>query len=322
MKILNLQILVAVISFGVLQSSCHSVNDTQVIVQAHRGGAALYPENTIPAMINAVKIGTKTLELDLQITRDSQVVVSHDSYLNSMKALFLDGSSIPKELESKLQIYNLDYDSICQFDVGTLKTPLYPSRKNLYCVIPTLTNLIDCVESYTSSRGLEPVNYNIEIKSGVEKDEKITPAYQTFCDLSLRVLLGKNIKSRLCIQSFDSRTLNYIHQKYPGISLSYLVEETDVTVSTLLKKLDFVPDIISPLHSIVDDKFVSEAHDYAMKVIPWTVDTQEEVLRLKAIGIDEIITNIPDSVQSWLAMDGNKTKYMKAVEFFENLMGY
>lgn len=320
--VIKLDFLLLAISFGMLNSSCTYEKEKEIVVQAHRGGAALYPENTIPAMLNAVSIGVTTLELDLQVTRDSQVVVSHDSYLNSNKVLYPNGNQIPTEKEQALQLFSMDYDYISKFDIGTLKTVQFPRRKNLHCAIPTLTNLIDCVETYACSRGRKQINYNIEIKSGIEKDGRITPDYKTFCDLTMQVLSQKTLNDRLCIQSFDSRALNYIRQKYPSVQLSYLVDETHRSVREILNDLDFIPDIISPIYSIVDANFVIDAHHNNMKVIPWTVDAEEEVLRLKMIGVDEIITNQPDSVQTWLANDSQRTKYVHAVKFFENLMGY
>ena len=318
----NLQVLIVAASLGLAGYSCSNGTEKNVVVQAHRGGAALFPENTIPAMINAVKIGTKTLELDLQITKDSQVVVSHDSYLNSLKVLYPNGEQVTCEEQETLQLFYMSYDSICKFDVGSLQNPLYPRRTNLPCVIPTLTNLIDCVEAYVYSSGSKTVNYNIEIKSAPEKDGVTTPDYRTFCDLSMEILLKKKLSGRLCIQSFDPRSLNYIHQKYPNVTLSYLVDNPYCSFEDYLKQLDFVPNIISPNYAIIDKDFVTAAHNCNMKVIPWTVDSQADVLRLKDMGVDEIITNQPDSVRIWLDNDSHDMQYSKAVAFYENLMGY
>ena len=313
---------VMLLALGIVQVSCKGDEKQEIVVQAHRGGAALYPENTIPAMIHAVKTGTRTLELDLQVTRDNRVVVSHDAFLNSMKTLSPSGERISKEQEDALWIFRMDYDSLRKFDVGSLENPQYPGRKNLKCPVPLLSNLIDCVETYTYGAGIKPVCYNIEIKSSPEKDGSMTPEYTTFCDLSMRVLQSKNLKDRLCIQSFDVRSLQYIHQNYPDVKLSYLVEDEGLKVSDFLKRLDFVPAIISPCHTLVDRDFVSEAQAFRMKVIPWTVDTKDEVLRLRELGVDELITNRPDSVQTWLKEADHHLSYKKAVRFYENVMGY
>ena len=76
---------------AVLATGCDDGEEKLPLVHAHRGGAALYPENTIEAMVNAVRIGVPVMELDLQVTKDSLVVVSHDAYLNADKGLGTDG---------------------------------------------------------------------------------------------------------------------------------------------------------------------------------------------------------------------------------------
>lgn len=307
---LRLMPLLFVLSF--IQTSCIYEEDNAIEVQAHRGGAALYPENTITAMVNAVKMGVRTLELDLQITKDSQVVVSHDAYLNSTKALFPVGTRVLKHQEDSLLIFHLDYDSLSRFDVGTLADPRYPRRTNISCAVPSLSELIDSVETFTRRRGIPPVNYNIEIKSSCDDEGKRVPDYQTFCDLSMQVLAAKHLGGRWCVESFDARTLNYLHRVYPKVKLSYLVEEKGCRVSDFLRELDFVPEMISPLHSIVDRKFVTDAHELQMKVIPWTVDKKNQVLRLNDLGVDGIITNEPDSVQTWL-YEANRNLIFKKV---------
>src|SRR3954467_1195607 len=90
----------------------------KIDVQAHRGGRALMPENTIPAMLNAVKLGVKTLELDCVISKDGQVVVSHDSYMSGDFMLKPDGSAISKDEEKKLLIFTMPYDSVRRYDAG------------------------------------------------------------------------------------------------------------------------------------------------------------------------------------------------------------
>ena len=321
-KVQILKTMFFMVALGVLHVSCVSDEDQQLVVQAHRGGAALYPENTVPAMINAVKIGVRTLELDLQVTKDCHVVVSHDPFVNSTKGLYPNGDRITKDYEDSLLIFSMTYDSLRRYDVGSLNNSCYPRRTNLKCAIPTLSDLIDCVETYTSSIGKSPVCYNIEIKSSTENDGIKTPDYKTFCDLTMEVLKEKKLKNRLCIQSFDPRSLNYIHQKFPSVILSYLVEDRGKSVADFLSELDFIPEIISPDHSIVDKEFVSAAHARNLKVIPWTVDKKDEVLRLNELGVDEIITNEPDSVLSWIYNANRNVTYRKAVQFFENLMGY
>ena len=287
-----------------LTSALQLLSATQIkklpIVHAHRGGAALYPENTIPAMLHAVEIGVPLLELDLHVTRDSQVVVSHDAYMNPIKALKPNGDDIPVDSARMYSIYSMTYDSLKRYDVGSRPNPAFPNRKNLKCSVPLVSDLIDSVEHSTQSKGLCPVGYNIEIKSWPDKDGIYSPDYRTFADLCMRVLLSKNLGDRLLLQCFDPRTLNYVHEKYPNVRLSYLVEDMTVDFDELMKRINFVPQVISPNHAMVDSAFMDKSRKLGMEVAPWTVDEKDEILRLRTLGVDAIITNRPDSVMTWL----------------------
>ena len=287
-----------------LTSALQLLSATQIkklpIVHAHRGGAAIYPENTIPAMLHAVEIGVPMLELDLHVTRDSQVVVSHDAYMNPIKALKPNGEEIPIDSARMYSIYSMTYDSLKRYDVGSRPNPAFPNRKNLKCSVPLVSDLIDSVEHSTQSKGLCPIGYNIEIKSWPDKDGIYSPDYRTFADLCMRVLLSKNLGDRLLLQCFDPRTLNYVHEKYPNVRLSYLVEDMTVDFDELMKRINFVPQVISPNHAMVDSAFMDKSRKLGMEVAPWTVDEKDEILRLRTLGVDAIITNRPDSVMTWL----------------------
>jgi glycerophosphoryl diester phosphodiesterase len=106
------------------------------------------PENTIPTMLNAIDLGVKTLELDCVISKDNQVVVSHDSYMSADFMLKPDGSTISKAEEKGLLIYTMPYDSVRRYDAGTKTHPQFPDQKKLKTYKPLLSELIDSVERY------------------------------------------------------------------------------------------------------------------------------------------------------------------------------
>ena len=282
------------------QTASVNQNKYKTQIQAHRGGAAIYPENTIPAMIHAASIGIPVLELDLQISKDGEVIVSHDAFFNHTKALTPSHDTIPAQQETQYSYYTMTYDSIRKYDVGSLKNEQFPKRKNISAIVPRVSDLIDCVETYTQEKNLPPVSYNIEIKSSPEKDNIFTPDYQTYADICIQTLLKKKLKNRLLIQCFDPRTLNYIHQKYPQIQLSYLVEDYDRTFEEQMALLNFTPQVYSPEYHMVTNDLVRKVKKNGMKIIPWTVDTKEEVLRLSDLKVDAIISNKPDSLKIWL----------------------
>lgn len=296
--------LMSKVAAGLLASlqfaSCTSYHAALPLVHAHRGGAALYPENTVEAMLRAVDLGVPVLELDLHVTRDSVPVVSHDACLSPLKALAPDGSRIMPGAGQGYAIWTMTLDSLQRFNVGSLPVADYPRRVNLPCRVPTLAELVDSVEQHVAAHGLPPVSYNVEIKSDPAKDSVLSPHYRTFADLCVRVLQEKVPADRLLVQCFDVRTLNYLHHRYPGLRLSYLVEGDSLDFDACMRRLDFVPQVFSPESRLLSVDVARRARGMGMELAPWTVDDRTEVGRLQRLGVDAIITNAPDSLMRWL----------------------
>jgi len=264
-------------------------------VQAHRGGMALMPENTIPAMINAVKLGAKTLELDCIITADQQVVVSHDAYMSAEFMRKPDGSDITKEEEKSLALYKMSYDSIRKYDAGTKPHPRFPQQEKMMVHRPLLTDLIDSVEAYVQAHHLKPVFYNMETKSSPDGDGIYNPGPAEFVARVMEVINRKKITPRVIIQSFDIRTLQELHRSYPAQKTALLIGNKD-SFSANLEKLGFIPTIYSPNYQLVTPDLVKEAHNKKVAVIPWTVDDESELKKLISWGVDGIISNAPDKL--------------------------
>ena len=260
-------------------------------VQAHRGGAGLMPENTLSAMKNALDLDVNTLEFDLQLSKDGQVVVSHDNYFHPRYATRPDGTLIQED-DPKEYLYTMPYDSIAKYDVGLRFVDRWPTQKKVAEVKPLASDLIDFAESYAK----KPVNYNIEIKSWPGEGEgTLWPEYHVFCDTCIPLLLSKNLDYRLVVQCFDTRALNYMHEKWPDLILSYLTEDYDGgDIEQLLKNLTFTPQWWSPESSVVTKENVAWCHAHGIGVVPWTVDDPAEMKRLVECGVEAIISNYPD----------------------------
>ena len=260
-------------------------------VQAHRGGAGLMPENTIPAMQNALDLGVNTLEFDLHLSQDGQVVVSHDNHFHPRYSTRPDGTLIQEE-DPKEYLYTMPYDSIAKYDVGQRFVERWPGQKKLAVSKPLASELIDFAEGYAKT----PVNYNIEIKSWPGEGEgTLWPEYHVFCDTCVPLLLSKNLGSRLIVQCFDTRALNYMHATWPELTLSYLTEDYDGgDIEALLQNLDFIPRWWSPESSVVTPENVAWCHAHGIGVVPWTVDDPAEMRRLVDCGVEAIISNYPD----------------------------
>ena len=267
-----------------------------VDVQAHRGGAGLMPENTIEAMKHALDMGVNTLELDLQISQDGQIVVSHDPYFHHRYAIRPDGSYVAKG-EPKEYIYNMPYSEVVKYDVGSRPSEVWPEKACVRTVKPLAEDLIDFVENYTKEKGLSPVRYNIEIKSkDADGEGKNWPTYDRFVTECCKFLHSKHLGDRLVVQSFDVRALNYMHEKYPELILSYLVDAKAPDFDTYMGMLKFTPQWLSPHHSITDEALVEKCRERGMKIVPWTVDKPEDIERILSLKVDAIISNYPDRV--------------------------
>lgn len=267
-----------------------------VDVQAHRGGAGLMPENTIEAMKNALDMGVNTLELDLQVSADGLVVVSHDAYFHPRYATRPDGTPIKKE-DPKEYIYTMPYSEVVRYDVGNRPSEVWPDKACFPAVKPLADDLIDFVEGYVKEKGYSPVRYNIEIKSKKGKGEgTYWPSYTEFVDKCVKLLLSKHLDDRLVVQCFDDRALNFMHEKYPELVLSYLVDAKAGDFDSYMAKLKFTPQWLSPHYSMVDEELVAKCREKGIRLVPWTVDKPEDIDRMIELKVEAIISNYPDRV--------------------------
>ena len=275
-----------------ISSSHMTLSKNKIDFQAHRGGRGLMPENTIPAMLAVMDNSiVTTLEMDLAITKDKQVVVSHDPTLNPIITTKADGTYIKA---NEFIIYQMNYTQLINFDVGLKPHPLFPQQKKLAVTIPTLNDLVDSVELKGKNIGRQ-MFYNIEIKSVDGKDNIEHPVPEEFVDLVVNLIKQKNIDDRTTIQSFDLRPLKVLHQKYPKIQTAYLVEGKESgEVKSNINLLGFLPNIYSPEYKYVTKETVDYCHANNIKIIPWTVNTKPEIDALIALGVDGLITDYPN----------------------------
>jgi glycerophosphoryl diester phosphodiesterase len=263
-------------------------------VEGHRGGMALMPENTISSMLNGVKLGVRTLELDMVISADGKVVVSHDPYMSARIMRKPDGSDIDASEEKSLAMYKMPYDSIRKYDAGSKPNPQFPNQPKFKTYKPLLADLIDSVETYVKKNKLKPVYYNIETKSTPAGDGIYNPKPDVFVETVMAVINKKKIAQRIIVQSFDVRTLQVLHKAYPKIKLSLLVGK--INIDEDLKTLGFTPDIYSPYYTFVTKEIVQKAHENKMLILPWTVDQEKDMTALGDMGVDGIISNYPDKL--------------------------
>ncbi len=265
----------------------------QFLKEGHRGCRGLMPENTIPAMKKGLDLGVDVLELDLVISKDKKVVVSHDAVMNSEISLNPSGDTISKAEQKKLILYGMSYAEIRKYDVGSKHHHEFPQQQNLPAYKPLFAELIDSTDAYARQKGLKPPSYNVEIKSNPTTDGINQPPPQEFVDLVVGICKSKDLFGRMNIQSFDPRPLQLIHKQYPDIELSYLTMNFK-SVEENLTTLGFKPNIYSPNYKTVTKESVKYCHDNGIKIIPWTINTKEEIEAIRNLGVDGIISDYPN----------------------------
>jgi glycerophosphoryl diester phosphodiesterase len=262
-------------------------------IQGHRGARGLLPENTIPAFLKALELGVTTVELDVVITKDKKVIVSHEPWISSKICLDKGGEEISEKDEKKLNIYTLPYDEVQQYDCGLKPNQDFPLQGKMAASKPLLGDVIIAIEEYIRNYSLYEVDYNIEIKSWRDGDNKFHPTVEVFSEIVYELVNEYLPMERVVIQSFDFRVLKYFHKKYPEVRLAALVENVK-SIDANLKDLGFKPSIYSPYFKLLNKEKVNYLHKLKIRVIPWTINEESDMLSFKGMGVDGFITDYPD----------------------------
>lgn len=274
--------------------SCQAERTFQDIdIQGHRGARGLWPENSILGFIETLKLGVNTLEMDLAVTADNQLLISHEPYLSAEICLDSTGREIAKTDQYAFNIYQMDHRELMAFDCGSKIHPRFPNQKKMAVTKPLLADAIDAVERYIAENNLPMINYNIEIKTQAAYDNIYHPTPKVFSDLVYNLVNLKLDWSRVTIQSFDFRVIQYFHEKYPNVQLALLIEN-ELPWKQNIDSLGFVPQIYSCDYSLLTKEVVKELQAENMKVIPWTVNERADMERLLTWGVDGLITDYPD----------------------------
>jgi glycerophosphoryl diester phosphodiesterase len=291
-------------------------------LQGHRGARGLAPENTLAAFETALRAGVTTLELDLAMTADDVLVVSHDRRLNPDHTRGPDGKFLEREGPA---IRSLTLAELQRYDVGRLKpgsayaASLPEQRAVDGARIPALTELFDMVRRL----GADHVRFNIETKitptSGAD-----TPDPEAFAAAFAKIVREAGLTARASVQSFDWRTLAALKRIAPEIERVCLTVEAlnfdsirrgEPGPSPWLDGRDIdefggsVPHLVaaagcaawSPLHRNARPDDVAAAKALGLKVIPWTVNERADMERLIGLGVDGIITDYPDRLRAVMA---------------------
>lgn len=292
-------------------------------LEAHRGGRDVRPENTLYSYAYAIELGATSIECDMQLTKDGQIVMSHNPILNSDITRDENGNYIEN---NKYDIRLMTVDELKKFDVGVMDPncgeyyDLHGKTQFTYdAKLPTLEELMQLIQSY----GDKNIVLNIETKSYPDPASagyKNNADPKKFVEVFNNIVKKYDMEDRVVLQSFDWQTLIEMKKLNPNISTSALWQEQpswgrdseslrryEKKKSPWLGGLDIKDyqgnpvkaahaigaDIISPYYTEISKQDVDEAHSLGMKVVPWTVNNEKDMNMLLDMGVDGIISDKP-----------------------------
>lgn len=268
---------------GILAAWLASGQDARAIkVHGHRGARARRPENTLPAFEYAIAAGVDALELDMAVTRDNVVVVSHDPYLEP---------PVCTGPRPKTAIHDITLTEVREWDCGAVRNPAFPDQQTMPGTrIPTLDEVF----------ALAPkgrFDFNIETKSFPDHPE-LSPPPEEFAQLVLAEIRKHHLEARVILQSFDFRTLRAMKKLAPEIRLSALWDGEPRDFIDIAKEAG--AGIVSPKAQLVTPAQVAAAHAAGLQVVPWTANRPADWQRLIDAHVDAIITDDPAALIAWL----------------------
>lgn len=259
----------------------------------HQGARGIMPENTIPGMMKALDLGVNVLNMGVVISQDGEVVLSHEPYFNNEISTRPDGKQVTFKDEKKYNMFEMDYEEIRKFDVGMKLHTRFPGQMKMKVYKPLLGETIDSVEAYAKQNKLEKPIYNIETSLIRKGDGIFQPDATVFIEKIMEIIKKKKLTKRVIIQSLDLRTLQYLHEYFPSVKTSLMIDEKQ-DFEESIKSLGFTPTYYSPYYVLVGKGLVDRCHDAGVKIIPWTVNTSKDMRYLINLGVDGVITDYPN----------------------------
>jgi glycerophosphoryl diester phosphodiesterase len=274
----------------------------QVEVIGHRGARGLFPENTIEGFRQCLELGVRSFELDVGMTADGVVVVTHDLALNP--AITRDATG--KWLNgTRPLIHHLTFEALQSYDVGRIRpaTPyrvLYRAQRgNDGLRIPKLEEVL---------RLSSEARFIIELKTDPRRpDRTVSPA--AMAEAVVAIVDAAGAAERVILESFDWRGPRHLRRIRPDLKTAWLTRDETVLDATLwwdgINPADFGNSVAAavaaqggqiwaPAFGSVSRAAVAEAHDLGLRVFPWTVNRRAAMRRLIGWGVDGLITDRPD----------------------------
>jgi len=299
----------------------------KIQIYAHRAGRGLMPEQTMPAYVAALRLGVDYVDMDIGMTKDGVLVITHDLTLNP--DLTRDESG--KWITERIPIKSLTLHELQKYDVGRLKpgtkyASFFPYQRPVdRTPIPTLREIVQLVKKIAGDK----VGFQIEIKNDPTQRE-LTVSPRDFALALYQLIKEEDIGNRTEIHAFDWRCLIELNKLDKNIKTAYLTDHTTEvmddtekgtwTAGLLPKDYGYsLPKMVKHLGGCCWEPYemdltksdLDEAHRLGLKVVVWGWPEQEgtefnyaQIEKLIDFGVDGIITDRPDILRGILVTRG------------------
>ena len=270
---------------------------SRIQVHGHRGARSVRPENTLPAFAYATSVGADFVELDLQVTKDDELVVLHDPIIRPKLWTRLDG----KPEGAKVRVRETTLEDLRAYAVKQGKDRRFPNQERVSGIgMSTLDEVIQHVLELKEPAAKE-IRFNIEAKIVPGLPHR-SPTPERYAQLLCETLNRHDVTARSMIQCFDARVLKAVKACNPDVELSFLNGECLPDYVTLAKALEV--DHVSPNHRWITAEDVAALHEAGVKVTVWTANSRKSWERLIEMDVDGIITDDPAGLIAYLHQRG------------------
>ncbi|MBU3658563.1 MAG: glycerophosphodiester phosphodiesterase [Flavobacteriales bacterium] len=269
--------------FAFFQVTTIVAQSTKTPIFGHRGCRGIYPENTIIAFQEALKLGVDGIELDVVVNAQKQLVISHEPYFK--KEYCLTPNKKPIKDEKEHNIYKMNQDEISWFDCGSIGNPKFPEQKKMPAYKPLLSDFFKEVD-------LGDKILLFEIKSEKEEYGISQPYPKEFVDLILAETKDFKMQENLIFMCFDAAILEELHKRGVTNKMVYLTYKPK-SAKKLLKEITFQPYALGMFHATASKAAINYAHSKNIKVFTWTVNDAKTGKKLIERGVDGLITDFP-----------------------------
>ena len=261
-----------------------------VAIYGHRGARGLFPENTLEGIESTLLLPVDGIEIDIVVSKDNQLIVSHNPFAEHQFCLDPKGNEIKQEDELSHNFHQMNYEDILRYDVGSKVVPRFLYQEKFQVKIPLLSKVFELLNQKTTA----DFTFFLEVKSEEKMYGEYYPYPEEYAQLVFDFLEKNKIEGQLIVKSFDPKFMNAFH-KIAGKKYSLgLLVENKLSLEENLNRLEFVPEFYNPDFCLVTARLSTELQEKGIKLVSWTINEEEEIEQIRKVGGYGIITDYPN----------------------------